>query len=107
MRVAAEVRKRMEEAQKELEKNATSNQTLQPRDDDDEDDADIGVEIGVRMGPADAERRSVRSEDRDLLSGADAEAGASGNAKDGQLVDIEPTAAATAQTGKGVVEFEG
>ncbi|CRK32900.1 hypothetical protein BN1708_016186, partial [Verticillium longisporum] len=81
--------------------------TLQPRDDDDEDDADIGVEIGVRMGPADAERRSVRSEDRDLLSGADAEAGASGNAKDGQLVDIEPTAAATAQTGKGVVEFEG
>ncbi|OLN96582.1 putative GTPase-activating protein [Colletotrichum chlorophyti] len=106
MRVAAEVRRRMEEAQKELEKNALPGQ----RDDEEDDDADIGVEIGIRKGTAsgsaDIERRSVRSEDRDLLDGADAEAGASGNSKEGQLVEIEPTS--RGETGsKGVVEFEG
>ncbi|KZL87485.1 tbc domain-containing protein [Colletotrichum incanum] len=106
MRVAAEVRRRMDEAQKELEKNALPGQ----RDEDEEDDADIGVEIGIRKGTAggsaDIERRSVRSEDRDLLDGADAEAGANGNSKEGQLVDIEPTARSEASA-KGVVEFEG
>jgi hypothetical protein len=70
MRVAAEVRRRMDEAQKELEKNAVQ----RPEDDEDEDEGYDG------KGPAggyggDAERRSVRSEDRDLLEGADAEAG--------------------------------
>ncbi|KAF6795930.1 TBC domain-containing protein [Colletotrichum sojae] len=106
MRVAAEVRRRMEEAQKDLEKNAMPGQ----KDEDEEDDADIGVEIGIRKGTssgsADIERRSVRSEDRDLLDGADAEAGASGNGKEGQLVDIEP-ASRTETNSKGVVEFEG
>lgn len=103
MRVAAEVRKRMDEAQKELEKNALPGQ----KEEEEEDDVDIGVEIGVRGGAGgrrDAEARSVRSEDRDLLSGADAEAGASG--KEGQLVDIEP-ARRSESGGKGVVEFEG
>jgi hypothetical protein len=71
MRVAAEVRRRMDEAQKEMEKNA-----LQRPDDDDEDDD--GYESRTPGGyGADAERRSVRSEDRDLLEGADAEAGSS------------------------------
>ncbi|KAJ0164883.1 putative GTPase-activating protein [Colletotrichum tanaceti] len=106
MRVAAEVRRRMEEAQKELEKNALPGQ----RDEEEEDDADIGVEIGIRKGTAggsaDIERRSVRSEDRDLLDGADAEAGANGGGKEGQLVDIEPTTRSDADA-KGVVEFEG
>ncbi|KAK1974786.1 TBC domain-containing protein [Colletotrichum cereale] len=106
MRVAAEVRRRMDEAQKEMEKNAAPGQ----RDEDEEDDADIGVEIGIRRGTAgasaDIERRSVRSEDRDLLDGADAEAGANGNGKEGQLVDIEPTTSSEANA-KGVVEFEG
>ncbi|KAF4822957.1 putative GTPase-activating protein [Colletotrichum tropicale] len=106
MRVAAEVRRRMDEAQKELEKNALPGQ----KEEDEEDDADIGVEIGIRKGTAsgsaDIERRSVRSEDRDLLDGADAEAGASGNGKEGQLVDIEPTSRPEANA-KGVVEFEG
>ncbi|KAL2757716.1 hypothetical protein ACRALDRAFT_1054897 [Sodiomyces alcalophilus JCM 7366] len=116
MRVAAEVRKRMDEAQKELEKNAAPGQ----RDEEDEDDADIGVEIGVRGGGAgagsDPERRSVRSEDMDLLSGADAEAGAtgdgsgggsgSGKGREGTLVDIGQ-AMGGAGSGKGVVEFEG
>ncbi|WYZ39432.1 hypothetical protein EsH8_III_001346 [Colletotrichum jinshuiense] len=106
MRVAAEVRRRMEEAQKELEKNALPGQ----KEEEEEDDADIGVEIGIRKGSAggsaDIERRSVRSEDRDLLDGADAEAGANGNGKEGQLVDIEPTSRNEANA-KGVVEFEG
>ncbi|KAK1996391.1 TBC domain-containing protein [Colletotrichum falcatum] len=106
MRVAAEVRRRMDEAQKELEKNAVPGQ----RDEDEEDDADIGVEIGIRRGAsgasADIERRSVRSEDRDLLDGADAEAGANANGKEGQLVDIEPTTRSEANA-RGVVEFEG
>ena len=65
MRVAAEVRRRMDEAQKELEKNATGAR----EEDEDEDDGQDGYRISV----AD-ERRSVRSEDRDLLDGADAEA---------------------------------
>jgi hypothetical protein len=70
MRVAAEVRRRMDEAQKELEKNAVH----RPEDDEDEDEGDDGTRISGGYG-GDAERRSVRSEDRDLLEGADAEAG--------------------------------
>jgi len=71
MRVAAEVRRRMDEAQKELEKNAVNR-----GDEDEEDDEnyDGSRSAGGAYG-GDAERRSVRSEDRDLLEGADAEAG--------------------------------
>ncbi|KAJ2984390.1 hypothetical protein NUW58_g6086 [Xylaria curta] len=73
-RVAAEVRRRMEEAQRELEKNALPGQ----RDEDEEDEEDLQGPIkpsGAYSG--DAERRSVRSSDRDLLDGADADAGSS------------------------------
>ncbi|KAJ8133497.1 hypothetical protein O1611_g127 [Lasiodiplodia mahajangana] len=72
-RVAAEVRRRMEEAQRELEKNALPGQ----RDEDEEDEEDLQGPVkssGAYSG--DAERRSVRSSDRDLLDGADADAGA-------------------------------
>jgi hypothetical protein len=69
MRVAAEVRRRMDEAQKEMEKNAVGRP-----DDDDEDDEGYESRTSGAYG-GDAERRSVRSEDRDLLEGADAEAG--------------------------------
>ncbi|KAI5464550.1 GTPase activating protein [Mariannaea sp. PMI_226] len=113
MRVATEVRRRMEEAQKELEKNALPGQ----RDEDDDDDDDIGVEVGVRRGPAgtstDIERRSVRSSDRDLLDGADAEAGDSSKAQGQSLLDVDsgegrPRASTASSTqGTGVVEFEG
>ncbi|KAI0185933.1 GTPase activating protein [Xylaria flabelliformis] len=73
-RVAAEVRRRMEEAQRELEKNALPGQ----RDEDDEDDEDLqGPVKSSNAYSGDAERRSVRSSDRDLLDGADADAGAS------------------------------
>ncbi|KAI0201817.1 TBC-domain-containing protein [Astrocystis sublimbata] len=72
-RVAVEVRRRMEEAQRELEKNAMPGQ----RDEDDEDDEDLQGSIRPSGYGGDAERRSVRSSDRDLLDGADADAGAS------------------------------
>ncbi|KAK0628578.1 TBC-domain-containing protein [Bombardia bombarda] len=92
MRVAAEVRRRMEEAQKELEKNALPGQRV-GEDEEDEEEEDVpGFERGSGGGGGagrsggggsgsgggayggDAERRSVRSSDRDLLAGADAEA---------------------------------
>ena len=67
MRVAAEVKRRMDEAQRELEKNATA------RDDyDDDEDGEDGGRVSESYG-GDAERRSVREGDRDLLTGADAE----------------------------------
>ena len=70
MRVAAEVRRRMDEAQKEMERNAVNRPA---EDDEDEDEGYDPRTSGAYSG--DAERRSVRSEDRDLLEGADAEAG--------------------------------
>lgn len=70
MRVAAEVRRRMDEAQKELEKNAIH----RPEEDEEDDEGYDGSRTPGAYG-GDAERRSVRSEDRDLLEGADAEAG--------------------------------
>ena len=108
MRVATEVRRRMDEAQKELEKNALPGQK---QDDDDEDDEDLGVAIGVRKGPGensgDVDRRSVKSSDRDLLNGADAEAGHHGDS----LIDADPGDSGKARPSTtsepGVVEFEG
>ena len=80
MRVAAEVRRRMEEAQRELERNAVPGQAQQQEEEDDEDEEVPGFERSGKEGGGggrylDAERRSVRSVDRDLLSGVDAEAG--------------------------------
>ncbi|KAI9641802.1 GTPase activating protein (GAP) [Ciborinia camelliae] len=71
MRVAAEVRRRMDEAQKEMERNAIHRPGVQDEDEEEEDD---GLRVSGGYG-GDAERRSVRSSDRDLLEGADAEAG--------------------------------
>ena len=70
MRVAAEVRRRMDEAQKELEKNAVH----RPDEDEEDDEGYDGPRTSGAYG-GDAEQRSVRSEDLDLLEGADAEAG--------------------------------
>ena len=63
MRVAAEVRKRMDEAQKEIEKNALS------RDDEYEDEDEEGKSSGFYG--TDSDRRSVKDHDRDLLDGAE------------------------------------
>ncbi|KAH7316516.1 hypothetical protein B0I35DRAFT_256039 [Stachybotrys elegans] len=103
MRVATEVRRRMEEAQRELEKNATPNQKV---DDDEEDDDDIGAAVGVRSGTG-TSSRTVRSSDRDLLDGADAVAGASSKDHGQSLLDADPnqgrvrasSGATTASTG--------
>lgn len=112
MRVATEVRRRMEDAQKELEKNA-----LPGQNDDDDDDDDLGVEVGVRQGPGgqstDMERRSVKSSDRDLLDGADAEAGDSPKDYGPSLIEVEAgegrrrAGTDVSARGTGVVEFEG
>ena len=73
MRVAAEVRKRMDEAQRELERNALG----QKEDEDDEDDDNKATYIG------DPDRRSVKERDRDLLEGA--EVGSLQEAQEGLL----------------------
>jgi hypothetical protein len=118
MRVAAEVRRRMDEAQRELEKNAVPGQQQRGDEDEDEDDDDqddvSGFERGGAGGGAaagstsgrapgkgvpdpvsgsksrsrsqayggDAEMRSVLSSDRDLLEGADAEAGTTSSSRE-------------------------
>lgn len=79
MRMATEVRKRMEDAQREMERNA-----LNKNDEDDEDEDDDGRSLataamvggisswGAGAYGIDPERRSVRERDRDLLEGAEA-----------------------------------
>ena len=77
MRVAAEVRKRVDEAQREIERNALG------RDEDYEDEDDDATMPAIYGG--DVERRSVREKDRDLLEGA--EVGSVKEADEG-LVDL-------------------
>ncbi|KAG6003120.1 hypothetical protein E4U21_002318 [Claviceps maximensis] len=111
MRVATEVRRRMEEAQKELENNAVPGQRA---DEEEEDDDDIGIAVGARNGPGDAsgDNRSVKSSDRDLLDGLDAGAGTLRD-QDQSLIDAVdsrkgiPRVETVAPPGSGVVEFEG
>jgi len=64
LRVAGEVRKRMEDAQRELDRASAST----TREDEDDDDDDNGDDINA------AESRSIRSTDHDLLDTAEAEA---------------------------------
>ncbi|KAE8368565.1 rab-GTPase-TBC domain-containing protein [Aspergillus caelatus] len=83
IRMAAEVKKRMDEAQRELERNALSRPQ---EDDEEEDEEDYDPRSGTLAPPAivggisswgagaygaDPERRSVRDTDRDLLEGAE------------------------------------
>jgi hypothetical protein len=86
MRMAAEVRRRMDEAQKELEKNAAPGQKA-AQDDEEEDEEDIDIHtLRTPTTFGDIERRSIRSvkhEDRLLLEGADAEAGGGNGKGDG------------------------
>ncbi|KKA30980.1 hypothetical protein TD95_001337 [Thielaviopsis punctulata] len=79
MQVASEVQRRIEEAQKEMERNAAaqaggsaSRKRLADGDDDDDDD----------------EEEEEEAQGRDLLDGADAQAGGGGRAETGQLVDV-------------------
>ncbi|KAI9814526.1 MAG: hypothetical protein M1832_005706 [Thelocarpon impressellum] len=76
MRVAAEVKRRVDDAQREMEKNALG------RDEEDEDEEGPGS--GAYGGEAD--RRSVREADRDLLEGAEAEVDSSREKSEPDLV---------------------
>jgi hypothetical protein len=80
IRMAAEVKKRMDEAQRDLERNALNRE----EDDEEDDDDDVGLHgattpsmvggissWGAGAYGADPERRSVRDADRDLLEGAE------------------------------------
>ncbi|KAL8762838.1 MAG: hypothetical protein Q9184_001224 [Pyrenodesmia sp. 2 TL-2023] len=101
MRVAQEVRKRMDEAQRELERNAVH----RPGADEDEEEEE-GKVSGADGG--DAERRSVMEQDRDLLEGAEAMVPDGGKGDvDGQerLVDIGDERIEEKAEGK-MVEFE-
>ncbi|KAJ5688997.1 GTPase-activating protein [Penicillium macrosclerotiorum] len=84
IRMAAEVKKRMDDAQRELERNALGRDEEDDEDDDDDYPARQGTTSTAAMAGgisswgagaygADPERRSVRDADRDLLEGAEAE----------------------------------
>lgn len=84
IRMAAEVKKRMDDAQRELERNALGGRDEEDDEDDDDDyPSRHGASTAAMAGGisswgagaygADPERRSVREADRDLLEGAEAE----------------------------------
>jgi hypothetical protein len=84
IRMAAEVKKRMDDAQRELERNALGGRDEEDDEDDDDDyPSRQGASAAAMAGGisswgagaygADPERRSVRDADRDLLEGAEAE----------------------------------
>ncbi|OAA61631.1 GTPase activating protein [Niveomyces insectorum RCEF 264] len=121
MRVAAEVRKRMEEAQRELERNAVPGQNQGAGrgdpDDDDEDDEGAGAGVGVGVGGGAGERaaashaaerrRSVRSSDLDLLEGVDAEAdGASIHTGNDGERGARTRAVSESATAERIIEFD-
>lgn len=114
MRVAAEVRRRMEEAQKELD--ASSRKQEDDEEDDENADVDLSLGAGLTTPGGDPERRSIRSirsvkeSDRELLEGADAEAGAGHAAENLMDTPVEAPRRGTggselSEKGK-VVEFE-
>ena len=94
MRVAAEVRKRMDEAQRELERNALG----QKEDYEDEDDDNKATYIG------DSDRRSVKERDRDLLEGA--EVGSLQEAQEGLLGSRPHSGSLDNDTGAGEKAME-
>lgn len=103
MRVAGEVRKRVDEAQRDMERSAVARQGSEEDGEEDED----------RGGGVDADRRSLRSVragDRELLEGAEAEVESGGRGEGGDGVDLldgaDATAATTAGSAERVVEFE-
>lgn len=84
IRVAGEVRKRVDEASREFERSATattgksSTTTASAAEDDEEEGGGYG---------GDADRRSVREADRDLLDGAEADVVVAGGGS-GAVVDV-------------------
>jgi hypothetical protein len=106
MRVAQEVRRRMEEAQRELDRASAAGAGA-AREEDDEDDEEMDEKIPAN----DPERRSVLSSDRDLLDNAEAEEVGSGEAPATAMASVtlldEPIDEAKGKgKGSNVVEFE-
>ncbi|KIW04473.1 uncharacterized protein PV09_04233 [Verruconis gallopava] len=97
MRVASEVRRRMEEAQRELERASGGQQGSHDDDDDDDDD--------------DADRKSVFTKDKDILEGAEAETIES-SSKPTSILQLENanersrSVSETSGEKEGIVEFE-
>ncbi|KAL8716389.1 MAG: hypothetical protein Q9220_000296 [cf. Caloplaca sp. 1 TL-2023] len=112
MRVAQEVKKRMDDAQRELERSAI----VRPSEEDEEDEDVIRGSGGGGMAGDAEDRRSVMERDRDLLEGAEAVVVAVGEGKSdgggGDLIDTSsPTSSLNVEgmeeKGKGkIVEFE-
>jgi hypothetical protein len=112
LRVAGEVRRRMEEAQRELE-TAGGNQD-EDDDDDDDDDGDVeglGVPKAKKKKKADADAQSLMEGDHELLDVAEAEG--LGGHKGGNELQEElegaknmPMSPTVEKTGEKVVEFE-
>ncbi|KAL8843340.1 MAG: hypothetical protein Q9170_000198 [Blastenia crenularia] len=100
MRVAQEVKKRMDDAQTELERSAVARPGAGEEDEEDDEAKERGGYGG------DAERRSVLERDRDLLEGAEAmvETHGGGKEREGHLIDVGEEVEKEAE-GK-VVEFE-
>ncbi len=105
MRVAQEVKKRMDEAQRELEKSAVEAQRPHGVDEDEEDED--------ARGHGNDDRRSVLEGDRDLLEGAEAEVVVEGKGEQegtkdmGRLIDTGVGGGEEQREGKEkVVEFE-
>lgn len=117
MRVASEVRRRMEEAGRELDRANAPGKEDDGDGDDEEDEQEGGKGYGSDTG-----RRSVRSVDMDLLEGAEAVefgsggtsivSGAESKAGGGSLLDNTDVESVTASPvsprnkGMNVVEFE-
>ncbi|PWY91484.1 TBC-domain-containing protein [Aspergillus sclerotioniger CBS 115572] len=96
IRMAAEVKKRMDEAQRELERSALNRHDEEEDEEEEEYDPRAGVATtsamvggisswGAGAYGADPERRSVRDADRDLLEGAEVISGKD----DASLLDDE------------------
>lgn len=68
MRMATEVRKKMDEAQRELERNATNNRADDEDEDEDDDDGGFDERKGAQSK---TERSSILDADHDLLEGAE------------------------------------
>jgi TBC1 domain family member 8/9 len=95
MRVATEVRRRMEDAGRELDR---ASGTAQDQDEEDEEHEESGRAYG-----GDAERRSVRDGDRDLLEGAEIGEIGDSSGKVGDLLDVDtptPTTPSKAPAGE-------
>ncbi|KAJ5716443.1 hypothetical protein N7493_008354 [Penicillium malachiteum] len=106
IRMAAEVKKRMDDAQRDLERSALGRDEEDDEEDDDEYPHRGSVSTTAMAGGisswgagaygADLERRSVREADRDLLEGAEVEAS---SLLDGKA-DSEPGSSKQSPTGR-------